>query len=96
MKTRTRHSFFYLAGYLLLTGIGMLLVPDTVLRLLFSNREYDDVFVRFSGMLMIGIAIFVVQMIRERVTVLYPTTIFIRLFFIVCIVWFYAITRFFS
>lgn len=93
MKSRMRYSFFYLAGYLSLTGVGMLLVPDIVLKLLFSNREYDDVFVRFSGMLMIGIAIFVVQMIRERVVVLYPTTIFIRAFFIVCILWFYATTR---
>lgn len=93
MKRRTRYSFFYLAGYLSLTGVGLLLVPDTVLRLLFSNREYDDVFVRFSGMLMIGLAIFVGQMIRQQVTVLYPTTIFIRLFFMVCIVWFYGTTR---
>ena len=93
MQTKTRYSLFYLATYLFLTGVGLLIAPDWTLRLLLSNGHYDAVFVRFVGALMIGLSAVVSQIIRYRVDVLYPTTVAVRLFFLACITWFYLSTR---
>jgi hypothetical protein len=84
---------FYLAGYLLPTGAGLLLAPRFTLKLLFSNNDYGEVFPRVAGMLLIGLGIIVVQLIRLRNDILYPTTMMIRIFFCVCIVVFYYMTR---
>jgi uncharacterized protein YjeT (DUF2065 family) len=76
---RTHLSLYYLAGYLLPAGTLLLLVPDFATKLLLSNRTYDDAPFRLAGVLLIGLGILVVQMIRHRLEVLYPTTIVIRL-----------------
>jgi hypothetical protein len=93
MKKYTHYSFYYLAGYLSLTGIALLLAPEASLKLLLSNREYDDVFVRFTGSFMIALSIIVIQIIRHRLEVLYTTTLFVRAFFIICIISFYVQTK---
>jgi hypothetical protein len=80
---RTRLSLFYLAGYLTLAGLALLLVPSFALKLLLSNGDYGDVFPRLAGMLLLGLAILVTQIIRHRVEVLYATTLVVRLFFLV-------------
>jgi hypothetical protein len=80
---RTRLSLFYLAGYLWFAGLALLLVPTFALKLLLSNGDYDDFFPRLAGMLLIGLAILVTQIIRHRIEVLYPTTLVVRLFFLV-------------
>jgi hypothetical protein len=80
---RTRLSLFYLAGYLTFAGLALLLVPSFALKLLLSNGDYGEVFPRLAGMLLIGLAILVTQIIRHRVEVLYPTTLVVRLFFLV-------------
>jgi uncharacterized protein YjeT (DUF2065 family) len=68
-------SLFYLAGYLLPTGLLLLVAPRVTLRLLQSNGDYgSDVFVRVAGLLLLAIGIIVVQIIRRRVEALYPTT----------------------
>jgi uncharacterized protein YjeT (DUF2065 family) len=89
---KTRLSLYYLATYLLLTGIGLMVAPQLVLKLLFAKGVYGDVFVRFTGAFMIGLGVVVSQIIRHRVEVLYPTTIIVRLFFVVSIIWFYYLT----
>ncbi|HEX2754610.1 MAG TPA: hypothetical protein VHM48_04065 [Candidatus Limnocylindrales bacterium] len=76
---RTNLSLYYLAGYLLPAGTLLLLVPDFATKLLLSNRTYDDAPLRLAGVLLIGLGLLVVQMIRHRLEVLYPTTIVIRL-----------------
>lgn len=76
---RTHLSLYYLAGYLLPAGTLLLLVPDVATKLLLSNRTYDDAPFRLAGILLIGLGILIVQMIRYRLEVLYPTTIVIRL-----------------
>ena len=76
---RTHLSLYYLAGYLLPAGTLLLLVPDFATKLLLSNRTYDDAPFRLAGVLLIGLGILVVQMIRYRLEVLYPTTVVIRL-----------------
>jgi uncharacterized protein YjeT (DUF2065 family) len=89
---RTRLSLFYLAGYLLPTGLLLLLAPQATLRLLLSNGNYGDVFPRVAGILIIAVGMIVVQIIRHRVEVLYPTTLGVRALFLVGFVGFYRYT----
>jgi uncharacterized protein YjeT (DUF2065 family) len=79
LVNRTHLSLYYLAGYLIPAGTLLLFVPDVATKLLLSNRTYDDAPFRLAGILLIGLGILVVQMIRYRLEVLYPTTIVIRL-----------------
>lgn len=90
--TWTRYSLFYLAGYLSLTGLAFLLVPRQALAALLAERSYEDTFVRFVGAFMLALATLVVQIIRHRLAVLYPTTIAVRAFFLVVIAALYADT----
>ena len=76
---RTHLSLYYLAGYLIPAGLLLLLIPDTATKLLLSNRTYDDAPFRLAGVLLIGLGILVVQIIRFRLQVLYPTTVVVRL-----------------
>jgi hypothetical protein len=86
---RTRLSLFYLAGYLWFAGLALLLVPTLALQLLFSNGEYGDVLPRLAGMLLLGLAILITQIIRHRVEVLYPTTLVVRVFFLLVLGYLY-------
>jgi thiol:disulfide interchange protein len=86
---RTRLSLYYLAGYLTFAGLALLLVPTYALKLLLSNGDYGEVFPRLAGMLLVGLAILVTQIIRHRVEVLYPTTLLVRLFFLVVFAYLY-------
>jgi uncharacterized protein YjeT (DUF2065 family) len=90
---RTRLSLFYLAGYLLPTGLLLLVDPRTTLKLLFSTGSYDDAFPRVAGMLLLAIGIIIVQIIRHRVEVLYPTTLVVRALFLVGFLGLYWYTR---
>jgi uncharacterized protein YjeT (DUF2065 family) len=75
MMTKTRLSLFYLAGYLLPSGLGLLLAPRLTAKLLLSNAEYDTIMLRLAGMFLLGLGIIVVQLIRLRIEVLYSTTL---------------------
>jgi len=86
---RTRISLIYLASYLTLIGLGLLVLPDKTLRLLQSNGEYGNIFPRLVGMLMSGMGMSIVGIIRARVPKLYPATLFIRVYFLVCLAVFY-------
>ena len=89
---KTRLSLLYLGSYLVLIGLGLLFAPEGTLRLLQSNAEYGNVFPRIAGMLMSGLGLAVFGIIRARVPELYPTTLFIRMYFLVCIAVFYWMT----
>lgn len=89
---RTRLSLFYLAGYLTFAGLALLLVPTFALQLLLSNGEYGEVFPRLAGMLLLGLAALVTQIIRHRIEVLYPTTLVVRIFFLAVFAYLYAIS----
>jgi len=90
---KTRLSLFYLGSYLVLIGLGLLLVPYGTLKILQSNGDYGDAFPRVAGMLMSGLGVSIFGIIRARSYKLYPATLFIRAYFIVCLVAFYATTR---
>lgn len=91
--TWTRTSLFYLATYLTLTGLGFLLLPRATLAALQAEHAYDDVFVRFVGAFMLAVATLVVQIVRHRLEVLYPTTLGVRLFFLAVITGLYLETH---
>ena len=74
----TRLSLYYLAGYLLFAGIALIFVPSVALSLLLSNGQYGDVMPRLLGVVLFALGVFVAQVIRHRVTALYPTTLAVR------------------
>ena len=92
MMNRTRISLFYLGSYLAIIGFGLLFVPHETLMVLQSNGDYGDAFPRLAGMLMSGLGLSILGMIRARSYELYSSTLFMRVYFIVCIAAFYAIT----
>jgi len=91
---RIRLSLYYVAGYLLVTGLLWLAVPGTAFKLMLSNGDYgSDIFPRVAGLLLLGIGIIVVQIIRLQAEVLYATTLVLRLVFLVGFLGFYLVTR---
>ena len=90
--SRTRLSLFYLAGYLWVGGIGLLLAPNDIANLFLSNIEYSAVMLQSLGMFMIGLGIIVVQIIRLHVSALYPTTLIVRVFICACLLYFFIST----
>lgn len=85
----TRLSLYYLAGYLLLGGIGFLFAPQFSTELFLSNQVYSEVMVSSFGMFMVGLGIIVVQIIRLRLHVLYFTSLLVRILFCICLLAFY-------
>ena len=73
--TLKRFSLFYLAGYLLPTGLGLMLAPQLVFKLLFSSGEYGDVIPRLAGGLVFALGLVVANIIWRDVDTLYPALI---------------------
>ncbi len=90
--SKMRISLAYLAAYLTVIGLALLFAPRPTLEILQSNGDYGDIFPRVAGMLMSGLGIAVVGMIKENTAVLYPATLGIRIFFLVCIGAFYVMS----
>lgn len=90
---RTRLSLFYLVGYLIPSGVMLLIAPRFALKLLLSNSDYGDVFPRAAGMLAVGLGIMIVQMMRLHLSLLYSTTLIVRSFFFVCLLSFYMLNH---
>jgi hypothetical protein len=81
---RTRRTLIYPSIYLIGGGLGLLLWPDLMLRLLLAARHYDLAFPRFAGAICVGLGLVVLQIMRRRVVVLYPTLIWARVFMCAC------------
>ncbi len=75
---RTRLSLFYLIGYLIPSGLALLLLPQLTLKLLFSNGDYGDVMPRLVGVFALVLGILVFQIVRYRVEALYITILAAR------------------
>jgi hypothetical protein len=90
---KTRLSLYYVATYLLLTGISLVAAPKQALSLLGAERTYDLIFVRSNGAFMIALGTLVAQIIRHRVEVLYATTLVVRVMFLSVFAWLYALTE---
>ena len=59
MLPRTRLSLFYLASYLIPSGIAFLAAPQFTLKLLFSNGDYGDALPRLLGAVLIVLGIII-------------------------------------
>ena len=92
MRT-TRLSLYYLATYLTIGGLGFLAAPQTILTLFFSNGQYRDVIVRLAGVLLLALGILVFQIIRHRVSALYPTTLIVRAIILLALIFLYFSSR---
>jgi hypothetical protein len=90
---RTRLSLYYLAAYLLVGGFALLLAPRQTLTLLLSNGHYGEVLPRLAGMLMSGLGMAIAGIIRARAQALYPATLLVRGYFIVCLVSLYWMAK---
>src|SRR6476646_11543953 len=90
---RARLSLYYLCGYLLIGGLVLLFFPKDGLALLLSNGDYGDVFPRVAGMLLTGLGMAILGIIWARAEALYPATLIVRAFFLVCLVAFFLMTR---
>ena len=86
---RTHLSLYYLATYLTGGGIALIVAPQFFVKLLFSTGDYNDVALRFLGILLVSLAIIVAQIIRLKVEALYPTTLIVRIFICAGLIWLY-------
>ncbi len=75
---RTHLSLYYLFSYLIAAGIALVFAPQFALRLLFSNGNYGDIMPRLLGVVLFALGIFVLQVVRHRLEVLYSTTLAVR------------------
>ena len=78
MMKKTKGSLYYLASYLLIGGIGFLVLPNQMLKVFMSNGEYSDVMVRLVGLMLMSLGIFIVQLIRFQIEQLYSSTLLVR------------------
>lgn len=92
MSSRTRTSLFYPAMYLTGSGLSLVIAPQWLLKMMFSNGSYDSTAMRFAGVFVLGLAAIVVQIIRLRLDALYPTLIGVRVGFCAAYVALYAQT----
>ena len=76
---RTRLSLFYLAGYLIPTGLGLFFAPQFFMKLLLSNQQYSDAFPRMSGILLVGLGVVVVTVILYGNPIFYRMTLIVRI-----------------
>ncbi len=76
---RTRTSLYYVMGYLIPGGLGLLAAPRLALMLLFSRGGYDDIMPRVVGLMMVALGVFVVQIVRRSVESLYLTALAVRI-----------------
>ena len=89
---KTRWSLYYLLSYLWSGGIGLLAAPRLASDVLLSDTEYPAIMLRALGMFLIGLGIFICEIIRLRAEALYVVTLEARLFFCICLMAFYATT----
>ncbi|MCU1329477.1 MAG: hypothetical protein JWN34_4847 [Bryobacterales bacterium] len=76
---KTRSTLYYLATYLFLTGLALFLAPQLTLKMLMANHAYPGTFVQFSGVLMIGLAIVVANVILYGGPKFYRATLLARI-----------------
>ena len=86
---KTRLSFVYLFGYLIPSGLALLLAPQLTLRLLFSNGSYGDVMPRLVGMFVLVLGLLVVQIVRRRIEAMYTTLLAVRVLILVVLLGLY-------
>ena len=77
-----RATLVYLAAYLGVGGLGLLLAPSVALPLLLSTGDYGDVMPRVVGMFMLVLCALVGTFVHRRDYSYYLTTIVARVFIV--------------
>jgi hypothetical protein len=67
-----RISLMFVASYLFLTGLGLLVAPGATLQLMGSSVDYGSIMPRWVGMFSVALAAFISQVLKHKLTVLYP------------------------
>lgn len=88
-----RYTLMYLSTYLTGGGVGLLLAPDTALRLLGSTGAYGDVMPRVSGMFMLALGGLVLQFVLRRDYNYYSYSIWARSFIVIVLTVLFLKTR---
>jgi hypothetical protein len=73
---RIRLCIWYVAGYLILSGLALLLAPRGALAAMLSNTDYGNIMPRWVGMLSVAMGTLVGQIVRLRIAALYPLSFF--------------------
>jgi hypothetical protein len=73
---RTRLCLLYVAGYLCVMGLSLLIAPASSLRFMLSTADYGDVMPRWVAMMSLALAALIAQTARHRLKVLYPLGFF--------------------
>jgi uncharacterized protein YjeT (DUF2065 family) len=64
------------AGYLVVTGLALLLDPVASLRLMHSTADYGEVMPRWVAMMSLALGTLIGQSVRHRLKILYPLGFF--------------------
>src|SRR6476620_5490260 len=75
---RTHLSLYYLAGYVVPSGLLLLFAPSFATKLLLSNHVYEEPPLRLAGLVLLALGILIVQIVRHHVEVMYTTTLVVR------------------
>src|SRR5215510_7466021 len=85
MNLLQRLTFIYLASYLLVGGVGFLVMPELTLRLLLSNGSYGDVMPRLVGTFMVALGGVILQFVWASDYRYYRYSIVARIFIVVAL-----------
>lgn len=88
----SRWSLIYVVFYLSSTGLALMLAPLFSLKLLGATGVYEPIFVRSVGVFMVALSMLVAQVVRHKVEVLIPSTIFVRVFFMASFFWLWKLS----
>jgi uncharacterized protein YjeT (DUF2065 family) len=89
---RTHLSLYYLAGYVIPSGLLLFLAPTFTTKLLFSNHSYEEAALRLAGLVLLALGVFIVQIIRHNVEELYTTTLVVRSMLSFGLLWLFVST----
>ncbi len=85
-----RITLSYLAGYLLIGGLGFAFFPELTFRLFLSNGAYGTVMPRVVGMFMIALSGMIALFVYHRDYKYYPYSVFIRTFIVLFLFWLFS------
>src|SRR5262245_38174580 len=86
-------TFIYLASYLLVGGLGFLVMPELTLRLLLSNGSYGDIMPRLVGTFMVALGGVILQFVWAHDYRYYRYSIVARTFIVVAMTAIYLKAR---
>jgi uncharacterized protein YjeT (DUF2065 family) len=90
---RTRFSLCYVAGYLTLSGLALVIAPKTALRFMFATHDYGEIMPRRVAKMSVAMGAFILRTVRHRLSVLYLLGFFMPLTMIPSLAGLYLMSR---